>query len=534
MSLPVGIERLNLPNWTNRHGNFVQPLRQGSSFKLYNRDLPSRTASYNATTDNFRWLIGNAVAERIRMRALGRGWSFSKVNVCEDGLVDTMDLRLSFNVPESFTHADFRAKGRKAGNLMLTQCGMSVAMLNDRLERAGDPRRSLRASGAAHGQSIVGAFSTNTHGGAFRFGAVHDQIVGLHVVVGADRHVWLERASDPIVDTSFTDRLTGVELLRDDDLFNSALVSFGSFGFIHGVMLEGQPICLLEEHRKIGLPWNARTRELLDTADLEGFADLMPGPIGSNGYTPFHFEVGFNPHQLLPDDTEKGLFLKVMYRTDYRDDYERIPPDPAFEYGDNTFEVLQRALDLLGDRGERLIPGIVNVLYPMAYKEGPKRTGTMSEHFNSTRVRGRAASLALGIEVSYTSRVVDMVLELNRTMPFAGVTALRYVKGSPATLAFTRFPITCVLELDGVDSAGTNAFYRRIVQLLAASDIPFTLHWGKVNHMLDETLLQRMYPQSAIDTWRRARTTLLGADSMEVFNNGFMERCGLDRAQVIV
>jgi hypothetical protein len=52
--------------------------------------------------------------------------------------------------------------------------------------------------------------------------------------------------------------------------------------------------------------------------------------------------------------------------------------------------------------------------------------------------------------------------------------------------------------------------------------------------MLDEALLQRMYPQDAIDTWRRARTTLLGADVMEVFNNGFMERCGLDGAQVIV
>jgi len=534
MSYPTGIEPLALSEWTNRHGNFTQALRPGASFKLYNRDLPSRTGSYNATTDNFRWLIKHALENRYRLRALGRGWSFSKVNVSEDGLIDTMDLRLSFNVPASFTHARFRARGGEPGHLMLTQCGMSVAMLNDRLERAGEPRRCLRASGAANGQSIVGAFSTNTHGGAFRFGAVHDQIVGLHLVVGPDRHVWLERESDPIVDTSFTDRLTGVELIRNDDLFNSALVGFGSFGFIHGVMLEGRSICLLEDYRKIGVPWNDRTRELLNTGELERFADIVPGPLGQPGYEPYHFEVGFNPHQLLPNNSEKGLFLRVMYRTDYHADYPRMAPNPAFEYGDNTFEILQRALDILGQRGERLIPSIVNVLYPLAYKEGPRRVGTMSEHFNSTRVRGRGASLALGFDISNTSAAIDLVLDLNRSLPFAGVSALRFVKGSPATLAFTRFPTTCVLELDGVDSDGTNEFYRRIVARMDRSGMPFTLHWGKVNHMLNEPLLQRMYPQDAIDTWRKARTELMDMNVMEVFNNGFMERCGLDRAGVVV
>lgn len=534
MPYPPGIEPLDLPQWTNRHGNFTQPLRAGASFKLFNLDLPSRTASYNATTANMRWLIGEAQRGRFRLRALGRGWSFSKVNVSEGGLLDTMDLRLSFNLTDAFVDPAFLARGRRSQDLMLVQCGMSVAMLNDRLERAGEERRMLRASGAAHGQSIVGAFSTNTHGGAFRFGAVHDQIVGLHLVVGPDRHVWLERASDPVVNSAFTDRLTGVELLRDDELFNAALVSFGSFGIIHGVLLEGQPIALLEEHRRMGVRLNDRTRDLLNTGEWERFPDLVPPPENAAGATPFHFEVGFNPHQLAEDDADKGLFLKVMYRIPYRTDYPRIPKDPTFEYGDNTFEVLQRALDILGPRGEHLIPGIVNVLYPLAYKEAEVRTGTMSEHFNSTRVRGRAASLAIGIPAAHTARTMELVLALNRERPFAGVTALRYVKGSPATLAFTRFPLTCVLEMDGVDSAGTNTFYRALVQRMDASGMPFTMHWGKVNHMLNEALVHRMFGVDAVDRWCRARTTLLDAEAREVFTNGFLEQCGLHRARTIV
>lgn len=534
MSYPPGIEPLRLPRWTNRHGNFTQSLRDGASFKLYNLDLPSRTASYNATTDNLRWLVGKAQQEGFRLRALGRGWSFSKVNVSEGGLVDTMDLRLSFNLTDAFVHPDFLARGRRSKDLMLVQCGMSIKMLNDRLERGGAERRMLRASGAAHGQSIVGAFSTNTHGGAFRFGAVHDQIVGLHLVVGPDRHVWLERASDPIVDRAFTDKLTGVELLRDDALFNAALVSFGSFGFIHGVLLEGQSIALLEEHRRMPIVWNDRARDLINTADWSRFPDLIPQPTDPAGAVPFHFEVGFNPHQLVPDHPEKGLFLKVMYRMPYREDYERMPPDPSFEYGDNTFEVLQKTLDFLGQGGDELVPGIVNILYPLAYRPGPPRTGTMSEHFNSTRVRGRAASLAIGINAADTARTVDLVLDLNRRQPFAGVTALRYVKGSPATLAFTRFPLTCVLELDGVDSAGTNAFYRTMVQRMDASGIPFTLHWGKVNHMMNKNLLKRMYGEDAVNAWCDARTRLLSPHAREVFTNGFMEQCGLDQERLIV
>ena len=534
MSIPYGIEPMALSSWKNRHGNFEQRLVPGASFTLFNPITGDRMASYNATTANLQWLIRNATAKGHRLRALGAGWSFSKVNAAEHGLVNTKELRLSFNIAENFTHASFRARGGDPRHLLLTQCGMSVEMLNNKLERESTPGRCLRASGAAHGQSIVGAFSTNTHGGAFRFGSVHDQIVGLHLVVAGDRHVWLERASDPIVDQNFVDKLPGAELLRDDDLFNSALVSFGSFGFIHGVMLEGRKLCLLEEHRSKRLLWSDRTRAMLDSLDIEQYPDLIPGPLGTAGFEPYHFEVGFNPHQLVENDPKKCLFVKVMYRKDFATGYPPMATDPRFQYGDNTFEVLQTALDILGRRGQHLIPGIVNLLYPLAYAEGPARIGTMSEHFNSTRVRGRAASLAVGVAAEHTSQVIDMVLALNRHTPFAGVTALRFVKGSPATLAFTRFPKTCVLEMDGVDSKGTNDFYRQLVQQLAATNMPFTLHWGKVNHMLDEALLQRMYPQSAIDTWRHARTQLLSPEAMAVFTNGFMESCGLERAQVIV
>ncbi len=107
----------------------------------------------------------------------------------------------------------------------------------------------MRTCGASNGQTIVGAFSTGTHGSAIDAGSTPDFVVGLHIVTGPHTHIWLERATHPVVADAFVEKLN-TNLVRNDDLFNAALVSFGSFGFIHGVMIETEEIYLLECYRQ--------------------------------------------------------------------------------------------------------------------------------------------------------------------------------------------------------------------------------------------------------------------------------------------
>ena len=54
-------------------------------------------------------------------------------------------------------------------------------------------------TGASNGQTIVGAMSTGAHGSSFDVGAVQDYIIGMHLIVGPNRHIWLERKSAPVV-----------------------------------------------------------------------------------------------------------------------------------------------------------------------------------------------------------------------------------------------------------------------------------------------------------------------------------------------
>ena len=144
--------------------------------------LAGSTEKYRATTANFMWLIQHAVENNLQMRAMGNGWSFTEVAVCDGGVVDTKALRLSFALRDSFVAPEYLSSGKHGSDLFLVQCGMSILQLDEKLEEGG---RSLKASGASNGQSIAGATSTGTHGSAYRVGAVHDTIVGLAYYNGA-------------------------------------------------------------------------------------------------------------------------------------------------------------------------------------------------------------------------------------------------------------------------------------------------------------------------------------------------------------
>ena len=154
-------------------------------------------------------------------------------------------------------------------------------------------------------------------------------------------------------------------------------------------------------------------------------------------------------------------------------------------------------------------------------------TGTLGETFSNTKFRGKAGSAAIGIDAANASRVVEEIVRINKQNPFPGALALRYVKGTEALLGFTHFNKTCILELDGVDSQLSRTFFKKVWDRLEELDIPYTLHWGKINFNLNPQLIQKMYGNK-LDRWKACRRTLLTAEVQKVFNNNFMAQCGLD------
>jgi len=394
-------------------------------------------------------------------------------------------------------------------NLLFAQCGNSIQELNNWLKQN---KRSLKTSGASNGQTIAGCFSTGTHGSAIDTGSVQDFVVGMHIITGPDTDIWLERKSYPVVSDALIQKFN-TNLVADDELFNAALVSFGSFGFIHGVMLETTDIYLLESYRK-KIPIDDSFRHIMETLDFSN-ANFIP----NGNERPFHFQAVIDQYNLAG-----GAYATIMYKRAFTNNYQ--PPVVDFNKagpGDDTAAVIGIITDILPAVTHLLVSKLVKTSYSLY--EGV--LGTSGEIFTNNNIRGKLLSTALGIPLDRVWEVNDILIELNETHgPFSGIFSYRYVKRSLATLAFTKFDPTCILELDGAESNITRNFYDAVWNELEARNIPYTFHWGKI-HNLDDAKTRKMYG-AAFDKWIEQRNKIVSPETMKIFNTQALKDCGLD------
>lgn len=499
------IHPTNQKKWSPRHETFEQTI--SNLYNLANDDSGNVVDDYNDSTRGIQKLFKEAIQNNLRLRVVGGEWSFTRITATDGIILNTKPLNLSLRITPGSVHSKY---ANTADDLYFAQCGVSVQELSERLRKRN---RSLMTSGASNGQTVAGALSTGTHGSAYKVGAFPEFVVGLHIIVSPTRHVWLERKSYPVASDSFIKKI-GAEPIRNDALFKAALVSFGSFGFIHGVMIETVPLFLYESYRR-RMPIDKTLEDSMKTLD---FTNL---PLPHPEEDPYHFQVVINPY-----DLDEGAYVTTMYKRPYTDDY--TPPAvgaSGISPGDDAPTFIGNLTQVIPS----LIPKVVNELTKVQYKPFEEVWGTHAEIFSNTDVHGKVLSSAIGIRLNDVIKVKDLLLSLNETDgPFAGLFAFRYVKGTDATLGFTKFPVSCVVELDGVFSKKTTKFCDTVWDALEAANIPFTFHWGKVL-TITKTRLRTMYSDARVDAWTKARNKLMeDEDCLKLFTNDVMTEWGLD------
>lgn len=285
--------------WMNKHLNVsanVERLYDAWN-RWSDRSVPTQHV-WRAGLGALQHIVRDAEAMGKRVRGLGGAWSLSGAAVTQDFLVDTKPLNyLDIGLQPQNLDLAFQGVPER---LVFAQCGVSVMELNQALEAHNV---ALPTSGASNGQTICGALSTGTHGSAHTVGSMQDFIVGLHIVASGGAHYWLERASQPVVAPRFCE-LLGAELVRDDTLFNAAVVSFGSFGLIHAALFTCEPIYTLELHIR-RFDYDA-VRPVLSTLDVSS----LQLPDGAT--LPFHFEVILHPYRTQPG--AQGAYVRFMYQ----------------------------------------------------------------------------------------------------------------------------------------------------------------------------------------------------------------------------
>ena len=515
-------------SWQGRHQSYQQKIDGYYSFDVYKDD--EKLEAYRNVSREFQDIIAEAIQQNSTLRAMGSSWSLSKCGVTNNRLISSKNLRRHFGLNGTVVHPNY---SKDVDKLRFFECGYTLGRINIELKKKG---QSLTACGSNNGQTLPGVVSTNTHGSAYKFGATPEMVVGIHLITGPTSQVYLERASYPVVTQKLADEL-GAELVRDDALFNAALVSFGSFGIIRGLMIETRELFLLHLSRKFR-PFNNALEQAITSLDFSGFntyfkelenraTDRNNFPVTFNEETLYHFQVTFSPNSAEKGKRPEDAAVFFGFAGPYRDDYTR-PPEEAGSIGPGA-----SGLELIGHLME-LTPKTLKKFVKKQLHEQVKKlfqyeyTGIFQELFRDEKTKGKVFASGIGLSPSRALEVVDIALrtyeDFDTVMPV--LITLRYVKETQATLGFTKFSPTCIIELDGLNTPNMQEYANLVWELVEQAGIPFTMHWGKFNAHLNDTRIKAMYgPQR--EQWIQSRESLLAPEVRAVFTNDFLRRVGL-------
>jgi len=512
--------------WDTFHSN--GPFDTGILYDLRlerSENLPSVIERYNDAAEEVQQLIQSCISNNERFRAYGSGWSLSDIAHQKDRMLYTGRMNLKMTIKEADLHA---ASNYLAENLFFFQCGTLIKEISEFVSSAG---KSLKTSGASNGQTIAGGISTGIHGSAFDTGAVQDYVAGLSLILGPGPNdlVYLERHTRPALNDAFALKIKS-RVIRNDGLFNAALVGLGSFGFIHGVTLETENLFLLKRYtRRINRETAIKIAETLDFANSEFKIDSELDQDGK-GLRPYHFKVYINPY-----NSHEDYVAEVIYKKDYVAGY--VNPIPAIKKA--IYKDLPTWIARFAEKHSRLIPKFIKALNGQIFPElDSVITGTLGEIFWDTTHKGAAFAFTFGIDNKDTKKALDLFIKVvHDEGPVPGAMALRFVKASEALLAFTRFPMTCVLEMDGILWKGNDnmismeEFQKKLMEAFIGEDIKFTIHWGKNAAWSFPGLVDYMYGNND-DSWKDYRSALLTKQMADIFSNNFLDAIKLSDFRV--
>lgn len=506
--------------WRNWHET-VKARIEGTHVVWYPADQPAYGVdTINRCTRQIQRAIAEAKAGGRTCRAIGRGWSLSDVGVTDGSLIDTSRLKGMRPVRASEVDAAYPGDADARSGLWLVQCGAYVSELNSMLE-SDRFQRTLPTSGAANGQTIVGATATGTHGSVLGVGALHDQIVAIHLLAGDTRQVWLERPSRPVMKPSFAAAL-GAEPIRDDQLFNAVVVGLGAFGVIHNIVLETRPRVLLDARSfdRDGqgrlLTFDAPMRRVIQTLDFSGHPTLKP-PAGAG--RAYFFQPIVDPNS-RPTEVLATIMYDRSWTAGYRPDYRMAAS--KFGPGYDFLSTIGRLLDVFRSG----VPLFGQIAKAQLFDTSP-RTGSWGELFGFKAPRTKVASGAVAVPLQHALQALDLLIALNREIgPAPLVFGCRYVRKSQALLAMNRFDTTFVISIDGVHNRSALRFFDAVPGRMEAAGIPYAQHWGKTNGYTPERV--RSIFGADLDSWLDARLRLLpSAADRALFTNSYMRKRGL-------
>ena len=234
---------------------------------------------------------------------------------------------------------------------------------------------------------------------------------------------------------------------------------------------------------------------------------------------PYFFQAVINP-------ATDEVLLNANYRQDCPAGHEPkygLTQDPkAIGPG---FDALSTVGIILG-AFKGLIPAFSKLAAKQLFDTSTK-TGTSGEIYGFKPPLLHVASGSIAVALPDARKALEALIQLYKEIgPVPLVLGCRYVRKSPALLAFNKFPTTLAISIDGVDSKSSRAYFAAAAERLEAQGIDYTQHWGKVNAYTKDRVVKAY--KGNVAKWLKARREVLPDDKdRAVFDNAYIEERGL-------
>jgi hypothetical protein len=402
---------------------------------------------------------------------------------------------------------------------------------------------TIHTSGTFLPPTVAGSIGTSSHGSRLHYGGIQNMVLGMHLIVGSDEHVWIEPASRPVLSPSGLAKLTiggkPPRLVRDDDRFEDALVHLGGMGIVNGVAVG----LVANDHYSVMQRFGVLTPTFLKHVAAGGFQEIG-GQLDCDP-SPVFYELTVNPHKLFDDVCANTMYFRTG----------RVPAVPAgtaelvrpaevvIELGAQIVIAAHNAPPIMPTGGGakaapasrvtgkipdwvlRLLIGDISVFAyysklrtydtPNSYFDpddpsapGPFRWSEMHPGKITGNQPGALYNASFAIPVEQVAHALPLICKAVQKLAPSFVFTVRFVDKADGTLAFTRFEKNAVIEIDGLSplvclaaKAQVNPDLSYAPQLKAALDvlagtvpegaklvrkalhdngIPYSMHWAKL------------------------------------------------------
>lgn len=532
------------PNFPNTEVKHVESWSNYSG-TVKNRSIPTYCTPEGGVDESILRLHGNAVrgiarhcfsqTPPLRLSTVGSAWSFSSVVEPGQVVLDPANMNYMRRIPADLLNSTYVNGVGKGKTPVFMEGGTQINSINRRLAR--DLRLALQTSGSGDGHRIAGAIATGTHGSALQIGALHDTVLGMYLLVGPDRAVFVQSSSAPFATPEIASWLlskTGIptELASDDALFNAARVSLGALGIVLAVVVEAVPLYRLK-YRSFARPWNdARVWEAINTLNTQ---PLHP----DIAEVPYHFDVVMHPY---PKDNAPGLYATLMWKVPADGELPADPLPAVPVASSDLMGLISKAAQGLGaglfaDAAFSLIQDLISSQLGSrgASVEGAESPGRM---FGPTTLPpGSGASTEIVVDQRLAQVALNAIYTVLNAQKEAGhfllgALGIRFVPATSATLGMNIAPMNCYIELPSVRNTNVLRIYRAVWNALEQQNIPFTCHWGQLNGM-NASRLTHYFGAERVAAWKRARARLLTSPNgdttgLKVFDAPILAEVGLE------